>query len=409
MKIAFMALERNHFGGPTTNARRLLPELQKRGHEVHAMMFVRSEKTPTVDYLRSQGIPCHTIRKPEYTQPEITWILQQLQRINPDIFVPNIFVSGYYAGRWTQQAGIPAIAAHRSNDEFHWQMVNEFVVGDPKWAVAGLVCVNQQLKEEVEKLNPQQTQLAVIPSGVPIPENSSPQTNPLKIAYVGRLVEQQKQIRETLEALIQTTQTYPDITVTFFGEGKERPYLQQRVAEADLSDRIHFVGSVPGEKLHQQLLDYNVLVLLSDYEGTPGAVMDGMACGLVPVCTDISGGVQELVIPNQTGFLVRDRAESFQQSIQTLYNNPQLRIKLANNARQHIINEYSIEVAATRWEHFCQELISAANPRSKIRIPRFYNLPPAQNMRDRREPPLWKKPMQRSRQLAGKIKRKVLP
>jgi len=398
----------NYYGGPITNARRLLPELQKRGHQIHAMIFFHGGDAPTARYLESQGVTCHILAKPRYTHQEITWILQQLQQINPDIFVPNIFVSGYYAAKWTQKAGIPAIAAHRSNDKFHWQMVNEFVVGDREWAVAGLVCVDHQLKKQVEKLNPQQTQLCVIPSGVPVAKASSPQTTPLKIAYVGRLVQEQKRIRETLEALIQVAQTYPDINATFFGEGKERPNLEQRVTEANLSHRITFAGAVASEELHQQLLEHNILVLLSDYEGTPGAVMDGMACGLVPVCTDISGGVQELVIPNQTGFLVRDGAESFQQAIQTLYNNPQLRIKLANNARQHIINEYSIDVAATRWEKFCQELMATANPRSPLKIPRFYNLPPPQNMRDFRQPPFWKRKLQRSRQLAGKIKRKVL-
>jgi len=399
----------NYYGGPITNARRLLPELQKQGHDVHAMIFFHQGDAPTARYLASKGVTCHLLPKPRYTHQEITWILEQLQQINPDIFVPNIFVSGYYAGKWTQKAGIPAIAAHRSNDEFHWQMVNEFVVGDPQWAVAGLVCVNHQLKEKVEQLNPQQTQLCVIPSGVPIPECSSPQTNPLKIAYVGRLVQPQKRVRDTLEALIKVIQTYSDIQVTFFGEGNERSYLERRVRKARLSDNIHFAGSVASEDLHQQLVEHNILVLLSDYEGTPGAVMDGMACGLVPVCTDISGGVQELVIPNQTGFLVRDRAESFQEPIQTLYHNPELRKQLGQQAREHIIKEYSLEVAATRWENFCQDLIAIAQPRSSIQIPDAYNLPPPQNCRDFREPPKWKKIMQRSRQLAGKIKHKILP
>lgn len=156
MKIAFMAYDKpNYYGGPITNARRLLPELQKRGHDVHAMIFFHGGDAPTARYLESKGVTCHLIRKPRYTHQEITWILEQLQQINPDVFVPNIFVSGYYAGKWTQKAGIPAIAAHRSNDEFHWQMVNEFVVGDPQWAVAGLVCVDHQLKEKVKQLNPQ--------------------------------------------------------------------------------------------------------------------------------------------------------------------------------------------------------------------------------------------------------------
>ena len=408
MKIVFMLLDApNYFGGPTTNARRLLPELKKRGHEIHAMILFKGEEIPTTQYLKSQGIHCYLYPRQSYTQAQLTWILKQLQYINPDIFVPNIFVSGYYAAKWTQEAGIPAIAAHRSNDEFHWQMVNEFVVGDPQWAVAGLVCVNDQLKAEVKKLNPQKTQLCVIPSGVPIPEASSAQKTPLKIAYVGRLVQEQKRVRETLEALIEVTKRYQDISVTFFGEGGESSYLEKRVAQVNLSEKISFAGSVPSEELHKQLIEHNILVLLSDYEGTPGAIMDGMACGLVPVCTNISGGVQELVIPNQTGLLVRDRAESFQQAIDILYNNPEWRVQLANNARQHIINEYSLEEAVNRWENFCQELIATAPFRSQIRIPRFYHLPLPQNCRDYRQPSIWKTLSKKNRKMIVKSKVKI--
>lgn len=203
MKIAFMAYDKPHyFGGPITNARRLLPELQKRGHQVHAMIFYHGGDAPTARYLKSQGVQCHLVPYPHYTEPQIAWILKQLKEIKPDIFVPNIFVPGWYAAKWTQAAGIPAIAALRSDDDYHWGMVNEFVVGQPEWSVAGLVCVSHYLKERVEQLTPQRTKLCMIPSGVPIPEQSSSQTEPLKIAYVGRLVQEQKRIRDTLEALI---------------------------------------------------------------------------------------------------------------------------------------------------------------------------------------------------------------
>jgi colanic acid/amylovoran biosynthesis glycosyltransferase len=210
MKIAFMAYDTpNYFGGPITNARRLLPELQKRGHEVHALIFYHQD-FPSGKYLQSLGINCHVVNWTSYpyTETKIRWILNTIQTIQPDIFVPNISVSGYFASKWIRRSGIPTIAAHRSDDTFHWGMVDEFVIGDPQWAVSGLVCVSDYLKNRVEVLQPKYTKLFTIPSGVPIPQTISNQKGTVKIAYVGRLVQQQKRIRDVFEALVNLLKNY---------------------------------------------------------------------------------------------------------------------------------------------------------------------------------------------------------
>lgn len=377
MKIAFMAYDRpNYFGGPITNARRLLPELQRRGHEIHAMIFYDYGDSPTARYLEKQGIQCHLLARPFYTETQIKWILKQLREIQPDIFVPNIFVSGWYAARWVQQAGIPSIAAFRSDDAYHWGMIHEFVVGDSEWAVAGLVCVSDYLKQKVEVLNPQNTKLCVIPSGVPVPSQQSSQTGTaLKLVYVGRLVQQQKRINDVVEAIIRVLKLIPEATATIIGEGNQRGYLETLVNESGLSHRITFTGTIPSENLYQHLIQHHVLVLLSDYEGTPGAVMDGMACGLVPVCLDIPGGVRELVIQEKTGLLVSDRTQSFEKAIQQLCNNQQWRIKLATEARKHILQRYSLTIACDRWENLFYELLENRQPRFKIEVPKKFNLP----------------------------------
>ena len=413
MKIAFMLYDSpNNFCGPTINARRLLPELQKRGHDVHAMILFHGEYASTKDYFQSLGIRCHIISRPQIIESQITWILKQLQQINPDIFFANNVLSAWYASKWIQKAGIPAIAAHRSDDPYYWGMVRQFVVGLPDWSVAGLICVSEEIKQKIENFQPKSTQLCVIPSGVPVPKIVPTKTDYyLKIAYVGRLVERQKRIRDTLEALIKVAKTFPKIKITLFGEGKERPYLEKQVKQADLNQVIHFAGGVPSEELHQQLAQYHVLVLLSDYEGTPGAVMDGMGCGLVPICTDIPGGVQELVIPHQTGFLVRDRTEDFQKAIQTLYENSELRIQLSKNAREHIINKYSLLATVNQWESFLQKLLKEAPQRSSIRIPWKYNLPPIREelkAEDHRFSSLWKQGIQKINLIKDKIKSKIL-
>jgi glycosyltransferase involved in cell wall biosynthesis len=389
MKIAFMAYDKPHyFGGPIVNARRLLPELQRRGHDIHAIIFYDRE-SPTTPYLRAQGITCHSIERPIYVEDQIAWILKTLRRINPDIFVPNIFVSGWYAAKWVQAAGIPAIAAHRSDDPYYWGMVQEFVVGAPEWAISGLVCVSHHIKAQVEKLQPQHTRLCMIPSGVPIPQEPSPQTGPLKIVYVGRLYQPQKRIHETLEACIQVAQQLPEVTITLIGEGPERPALERRVQQVNLSEAIHFTGPIPNEALHAELVKHHVLVLLSDYEGTPGAVMDGMACGLVPVCSQVIGGFTELVIPEQTGLLVGDRGPSFLQAIQRLAQAPELRQRLAENARTHIRQHYSLAFAVDQWETLCQQLRLQSLPKQPLVYPDTYHLPPVRPElahQDKRQP-----------------------
>jgi len=410
MKIAFMAYDQpNYYGGPTTNARRLLPALKQRGHDVHAMIFYHRD-APTARYLQTQGIPCHTIERPTHTEDQITWILRTLQRIQPDIFVPNIFVSGWYAARWAQQAGIPSIATHRSDDPYHWAMVDTFVTGAADWAMAGLVCVSQSLQTAVADRQPTHTQLCTIPSGVPIPPQPSPQTNPMGLVYVGRLTQPQKRIRDTLAVFIRAAQRWPHLTIHIIGAGDERPHLHSRIAAANLAHRIHLRDPIPSEQLHAELVQHSALVLLSDYEGTPGAVMDAMACGLVPICLDIGGGVSELVIPGRTGLLVTDRQHSVDQAIDTLYGDPALRTRLARQGRAHIMNYYSVQTAAQRWEAFCQQLVAQSPPRQPLPLPSRYDLPPVVPglaQQDSRKPPpirrLWQTGQTMARKAKGKL------
>lgn len=61
--------------------------------------------------------------------------------------------------------------------------------------------------------------------------------------------------------------------------------VRSSIIKAPKETLNYFSGTVPFEQLRSYLANSHVLILSSDYEGTPGAVMDAMACGLVPVCT----------------------------------------------------------------------------------------------------------------------------
>lgn len=405
MRIAFVVYDwPNYFGGPTVNARRVLPELRRRGHQVCALIIYHGEYAPSETVFQEAGVECRLLPWQPFSEPMVYWILEELRDWGPDIFVSYVSVQGGYAGRWVRAAGIPTIATHLSDDLLNWGIAETFAMGESLWAVSGLACVSDHLCEQVARRQPKHTTLATIPPAGPIPQEASTQVGPLRLAYVGRLEQEQKRILDVVEALIFVLRAMPDVCATLYGEGRECSHIETMVQTAGLTHRLTLAGPVTDEQLHERLIHDHVLILLSDYEGTPGAVIDGMACGLVPVCLDIPGGVRELVIHEQTGLLVSDRGASFVAAIERLAEDSDLRQRLAVQARQHIIDGFSLTEVATRWEQFFEQLLAQAPSRQQIRIPRKLDLPhvhPGMASEDHREPP--QRPMYR--RILGKVRR----
>lgn len=157
-----------------------------------------------------------------------------------------------------------------------------------------------------------------------------------------------------------------------------------------------------------------MLVLLSDYEGLPIALMEAMACGVVPICLRIRSGIPELVEDGVTGLLVSDRSDDFVAAVWRLRYEPQLWEKLSKAARAKIEAEYSNEVCTASWEAFLKQLQQGARQRRTITIPKRFNLPPVHpNLKreDNRKPPLHALPLlllRRLQRLAGKVKRRLI-
>jgi colanic acid/amylovoran biosynthesis glycosyltransferase len=378
MKLVFVAYDKPEYAaGPIVNMRRLLPALHARGHDVTALVLYHGGKAPNAERLIENGVKCRLLSySPARTERHIRWISEQVADLQPDVFVPNISIPGFFASRWVRSAGIPTIATYRNDDLHHDAVVKQFVFGPKNWAVSALVCVSSDLSVRVAARNPLHTQLAVIPSGVPVPGKIKDHAERLRVILVGRLVEDGKQISAAIEALCGVARELPDVTITIVGTGPEEERVKSMVSHAGLTDRITFLGFIDCFAIQTELLKHNVLVLLSDYEGTPGALMDGMACGLVPVCLDIPGGVRELVTNGVSGLLITNRSDALIDAISRLSKDPELRRTLSKGARRRITERFSLDYAVSEWENLCVQLVEKRRPRRPIRIPRKLKLPP---------------------------------
>jgi glycosyltransferase involved in cell wall biosynthesis len=95
-----------------------------------------------------------------------------------------------------------------------------------------------------------------------------------------------------------------------FGEGPLEKELRTQIEELGLKELVQFPGAKRQHELRKRLADATVFVLPSvpEAEGgmdnLPTVIMEAMATGLAVVSTTI-GGIPEMVVDNETGFLVQ--------------------------------------------------------------------------------------------------------
>ncbi|RWX08117.1 glycosyltransferase family 1 protein [Rhizobium leguminosarum] len=134
----------------------------------------------------------------------------------------------------------------------------------------------------------------VIPNGARLPEKSarrpaSPHDRRL-IVSLGRL-ERYKGHHRALAAFNVLATKFPDMRLRILGEGPYEAKLRQQVAELGLGNRVE-IGAIPPtdrSAMADLLSSAALVVLLSDYEAHPVAVMEALSVKAPVLTTDTSG------------------------------------------------------------------------------------------------------------------------
>lgn len=164
---------------------------------------------------------------------------------------------------------------------------------------------------------------------------------------VGRLTPQ-KDYPNMLDALRTLADKRPGVRLLIAGSGTLRPELEQRCADLGIDDRVAFLGE--RRDVPRLLAAADGLVMSSESEGMPNAVMEGLAAG-VPVVATAVGGVPELVVPGTTGVLVppadpNELAEGMLQLMDTPANE---RAELGRKGQRHVAATYDMGSVTQRW------------------------------------------------------------
>lgn len=350
------------------------------------------------------------------SESNVRWLLKSVISDPPAVLIADNVVPALLAGRYLQQGGIPTIGILRSDDAFYHAVLERFVRGKREDRLSAVVGVSQFLTNIVRSMNIESLDVVHIPSGTPLSDRTATApTDTLKLVYVGRLVQEQKRIIETTHALHRVVSELPNTSATLFGDGSEHDDVKELLTS--MSSPVELAGRLDSDGLRERLRQSHAIVLLSDYEGTPTAVMEAMACGVVPVCLRIRSGIPELVTHNETGLLVDDRGDGFVDAIRRLQTETGLWQRLSANARKRIEEGFSFEKSAREWECLLRDLSARSRCTDRITIPtrlKLAALHPAFAQEDQRSPGVLeeslgrlRRAISRARILGGRLKRNL--
>ncbi|MFF7338720.1 glycosyltransferase family 4 protein [Streptomyces sp. NPDC008163] len=164
-----------------------------------------------------------------------------------------------------------------------------------------------------------------------------------KVVYVGRL-SPEKRPDLFLDVATALAGERDDVSFAVIGTGPLLAECTAAVEERGLSRRIRFTGlrrDVP-----ELLTGVDVLVSCSDTEGTPRAVVEGMAAGLPVVATGV-GGLPDLVGHEENGLLVEAGSGTrLLDSVRLLLDDPERARAMGAAGRRRAQERFS---AAKMW------------------------------------------------------------
>lgn len=153
-----------------------------------------------------------------------------------------------------------------------------------------------------------------------------------------------------LEAAARIVKRRPEAKFVFVGgavAGFEAvgPELRARVAELGLEAHVRWVGKTLTPARYAAVFD--VAILFSTTESLPLALIEALSMGK-PVVSSAVGGIPEIVVSGETGFLVpTGDVAAFVAAIERLIDDPALRTRMSAAARELVEARFS-SAAMTR-------------------------------------------------------------
>lgn len=200
-----------------------------------------------------------------------------------------------------------------------------------------VICTTEDIKNFISKFYPISAhKIKVLPNYI---DTSIFYPNKKKwkrdyVLYVGRL-SYEKNLEVLLPALEEA-----NLSLTVVGEGPLKNELIRKANKTGVN--IEFLPVQKNSALVAIYQSHSVFVLPSYYEGNPKVLLEAMACGSVPICSQITAN-NNIVRNNITGFLCKNDFKCYAEHLGMLGNNSQRLLEMSSKCSEFIKANNSID------------------------------------------------------------------
>ena len=172
-----------------------------------------------------------------------------------------------------------------------------------------------------------------------------------RVIAVGRL-----DFQKGFDRLIRAWKPCGDWTLEIFGQGEWEPMLREMIAERGLEGSVHI--NAPVKDIRSEYTRSSILVMSSNYEGFPMAMVEGMTCGLPAVSFDFQCGPRDMIRDGVNGILVRNGDEEGLGAALTALMSDDARRKSMGMEAARVAERYSQEKVMNQWQDCFRSILS---------------------------------------------------
>ncbi|NUO62689.1 MAG: glycosyltransferase family 4 protein [Gemmatimonadaceae bacterium] len=309
--------------------------------------------------IRGLGVPITYVGAGRSRLRRLARIVAHLRHNPVDVLQSQHFYTNPYVAAAARIVGVQEIGALRS-DGISEVGANSALLGRVSLRAPRRIAANSRTGiENAVSLGVPRSRLHFLPNVVDTAlfrECRREREGPVRLLSVGRFVHQ-KRFDRFLRLLATNQNGAPRVEGHLVGDGPLRPAIERQARELTLGPEslvLHGVAADVGPYYR----DADLLVLTSDWEGTPNVVLEAMASGLPVVATDV-GGLADIVIDGETGFLVRpDDEEGLRQAVATLAADGAKRRSFGCRARRHVEEHHALPRLATELHRLYEASLS---------------------------------------------------
>ncbi|WP_311223383.1 MULTISPECIES: glycosyltransferase [unclassified Acidovorax] len=351
------------FSGATQVAVDLVRAHAASGH-FQPLLVLRRKRTTSAERvaaLRAEGLAVEAVAG--WAHAATVWQLAALcRRWRPDVLVAHGFSEhlwGRYAGLI---AGVPHLVhvEHNSRERYTaWRLRQALWLSDRTDAIVG--CSEGVRRSLLERGFPA-AKTQAISNGIRLEPFASAAQRGWSDRVPGIVMSarfaRQKDHATLLKAvaLLRDRGLAPPVRLAGGGKAGARRAAERLCAELGLQGQVEFLGHC--DSVPELLMQHQIYVLSTHYEGMPLALIEGMAAGCAVVGSDVVG-VQDVVEPERNGLLAaHGDPKALADALERLLTQPAHAERMAHQARLDAHRLYGLPTMTQHYEALLRQVMA---------------------------------------------------